>query len=95
MTLERFLQSINSPGAHILICLCLLVAYTVLSMFTTGTGVTTQSVHDVIVFAMGVLSRSMGSGNKEGAQPPNTLVRSMSETVTAPAPEPPAIVKGP
>ncbi len=67
--LERVLAAINTPGARILICLGLLVGYSV----WTGS----SNAHDVVVFAMGVLAREMGARN-EKVQPEVTS----SQTVT-------------
>lgn len=67
--LERVLTAINTPGARILICLGLLIGY---SIWTQS-----SNAHDVVVFAMGVLAREMGARN-EKLQPEVTS----SQTVT-------------
>lgn len=67
--LERVLNGINTPGARILICLGLLIGY---SIWTQS-----SNAHDVVVFAMGVLAREMGARN-EKIQPEVTS----SQTVT-------------
>lgn len=77
--LERFLASVNTPGSHILICLGLLIFY---SVFTGASK--SETAHDVIVFALAVLSRSMGSGNRPESLPPNTTTTATTSTVTAP-----------
>ncbi len=51
--LKDFINLMDTPGAHILICLGLLVAYG----HYEGAGLG----HDIAIFALGVLSRSMGT----------------------------------
>jgi hypothetical protein len=70
--LERFLAAVNTPGAHILICLGLLVLFSVFN--------TSPLAHDIAVFALGILSRSMGSGNRPESQPPNTTTSVTTST---------------
>lgn len=81
--LERILTSVNTPGAHILICLCLLVLYS----YWSGNPI----AHDVTIFALGILSRSMGSANVAGPPllPPGGSSRTVSEAAsTVPAKDP-------
>lgn len=78
--LERTLSAINSPGGHILICLGLLVLYSLM----TGNPMS----HDVTVFALGILSRSMGSKNSpDPVIPDNVKVTSTVETVATTEPK--------
>jgi hypothetical protein len=51
--LMGFFVSLDTPGGHIAICLSLLVYF--------GHQTNIPLSHDIAIFAMGVLSRSMGS----------------------------------
>lgn len=49
---KALIDTADTPGGHILICLFLLLAYSYINGSTS---------HDISVFAIGVLSRSMGT----------------------------------
>ena len=51
--LRDVFDAVNTPGGHMLICLALMITY--------ARAQTTGLEHDIAVFAMGVLSRSMGT----------------------------------
>jgi hypothetical protein len=55
---ERMLALLDTTGGHIAICLSLLILF---SYHTNSMS------HDITIFALGVLSRSMGSANQQSA----------------------------
>ncbi len=73
-----FFNAIDTPGGHIFICVGLIMIYALCKNTLT---------HDIVVFALGVLSRSMGTkkGADEYAPLPGTLSKTTDTTTTTQA----------
>ena len=73
--MHNLMDAIDSPGGHICVCVSLLFAY---GWKNEAQGLS----HDIVLFALGVLSRSMGTATP--LRPQSTTVIQQPQTTTAP-----------